>query len=448
MHHKKRKLTIVPIALCCVMAMSFTSCMINSTLTDVPLIEEKKQVVASAGVSLPMPTLIGTFAYGLTDKFAMQTRVSIDTNSHMSFQQSFGIYNKYSEGNTIELYAGYMRGRGLEDTNFLMNNTVDRGAYNMYFLQYNFGHTNKGGWATSGVSFKGAYVNSRFIRDYDVYNIDSSYFETASGLFFSPTVFTRFGSGPIRFNIQAQLQFLINNDIPGALSCSLFNLGMSLQYHFKQKYDVNAPPTRGKHVDEELWKRPKRQVAVLKYPSNISLTLGMNLTPNKIRNNSMYNTTTETHLQYTPVITASYDYCHKPWYSFGVVGSYQRIKGDVSNIPYKKAFGDGTTKYTDVQFMYTQYYLGLRPLFHVVHMEKVHIYTGFSFGVQYQVAISNGTVPEVPIDSVVTRGIGYALIFQHIPIGMRYYITDQLGVTGEIAIGQPYFIATGLQYRF
>jgi hypothetical protein len=449
MSRNKLKLRIVPIALCCAIAMGFTSCMINSTLTDVPLIEQKNEVVASVGASIPMPMLIGTCAFGLTNKIALQSRIAIDTNANVSLQQSIGIYKKYTDRKKTEFYLGYMYGRGVEDTTLYTYDNVDRGPYHMFFAQYNIGNTNKSGSTTSGISFKGGFVHSQFVRNpLSLYNPDSTELLSGDAVFFSPTVFAQFGKGNIRFNIHAQLQFLLNLDVQYGISTAPFNFGMSLQYHFKPKYYTNLSNAAPNRANEELWKRPKRQVTVLTYPSNISLTTGMNLTPLHIRNAWMYDPKTETHLKYTPVITASYDYCHKPWYSFGVVGSYQRIKGDVSNIPYKKDFGDGSTKYTDVQFMYTQYYLGLRPLFHVVHMEKLHIYTGLSFGIQYQVAISDGTLPEVPIDSVVTRGIGYAIILQTIPIGMRYYITDQLGVTAELAIGQPYFFATGVMYRF
>lgn len=220
--------------------MSFTSCIINSTLTDIPLIEEKNQFVASAGGSMVVPTFILTASYGLTNHVALQSKYAIDS-IHTTLQQSIGYYWKLPERKNIEVYAGYAQGGGIEDSAWTTFANGDFGTYQLYFTQFNFGYTNPRGYATSGFSLKNGLVLANYTHYYSDWDEQVDGYVTkqkqvySHGFFFSPTVYGKFGKKNLKVNVQAQLQFSLDNKIHYGFSSAPFNVGVSIQYTFRYK---------------------------------------------------------------------------------------------------------------------------------------------------------------------------------------------------------------------
>ncbi len=163
-----------------------------------------------------------------------------------------------------------------------------------------------------------------------------------------------------------------------------------------------------------------------------------------------------------PQINISYDYALKTWFSIGGSASYNHIVADLQNVQYNKAenlgsFSLGITRLT----------FGARALFHYANTDRIDVYSGVRLGFGIWTA-NAGASAASSLDGkigIVAKEVGGGGLWrtvlgskirgsfvmpqvQLILFGMRGYITEHIGINGELSVGSPYFASIGINYRF
>ena len=164
----------------------------------------------------------------------------------------------------------------------------------------------------------------------------------------------------------------------------------------------------------------------------------------------------------SPTIQGTWDFAVNDWLSVGLAASYNQATVAFNDITIKKItskpIGNASAKVARTS-------LAARVLFHY-GKGKFDLYSGGRLGVGLWYGKVGATINDALFtDLLSTVGIGNNFItsrlngkklrggfalpqVQVIPFGMRYYITDNLGVNGEVAIGAPYYVNLGASYRF
>ena len=147
----------------------------------------------------------------------------------------------------------------------------------------------------------------------------------------------------------------------------------------------------------------------------------------------------------TPVLGLSYDHSINNWFSLGIAGAYQQFQSKVEGTDTSNENG-ATTETFNLKLKRVN--VAVRPLFHYYNKENLDLYGGLRVGYTQWAASSTATDEALEEDLVDDLpGIG-GFRLQVIPFGMRYYVTENLGFNGELAIGSPHFVSAGVSYRF
>jgi opacity protein-like surface antigen len=163
----------------------------------------------------------------------------------------------------------------------------------------------------------------------------------------------------------------------------------------------------------------------------------------------------------TPTIQGAYDFALADWFSVGLAASYNNTKIDFTNITYKgKVAGDANATVARTS-------LAARALFHYGNKGRWDLYSGVRIGAGIWYAKVGADindelltdligsfdtfVPSFLTDRLSGQNVrtGFVLFqAQIIPLGARYYITDNIGVHAELGVGAPYYATIGANYRF
>ena len=148
-------------------------------------------------------------------------------------------------------------------------------------------------------------------------------------------------------------------------------------------------------------------------------------------------------LKQTPVIIGAYDYFVSPKFSIGAAYSFQSFTFSYANYPYTGA--GGATYYGTFKDVVKRQNFAIRPLFHFGNSDDMDPYFGLRLGyTQWSYSTTN---PDPLYDNSGTTSIGSSVKVQ-VLFGARYWITDFLGFNTEVAIGSPYFLMVGANFRF
>jgi hypothetical protein len=163
-----------------------------------------------------------------------------------------------------------------------------------------------------------------------------------------------------------------------------------------------------------------------------------------------------------PQINIAYDRAIKPWFSIGGSMSYNRIAADLENVKYHRTedLGSFTLDMTRVT-------VGARALFHYGNANRLDMYSGLRLGIGiWAVSASSSLVSDLDNKAgQIAKEIGNSGLWrtfvgdkirgrfalpqaQLILFGIRGYITEHIGINGELSIGSPYFASIGINYRF
>ncbi len=160
-----------------------------------------------------------------------------------------------------------------------------------------------------------------------------------------------------------------------------------------------------------------------------------------------------------PQINVSYDHGINRWFSIGGAVSYNKVSLDLKDVVYNKKENLG-----DVKFNASRLTIGARALFHYGNTGRLDMYSGVRLGVGIWGVNASSNSLDSRLDEVfkevggggIWRSVlgnkvrgGFALPqVQVILFGLRGYITENIGINGELAAGSPYFASIGLNYRF
>lgn len=171
-------------------------------------------------------------------------------------------------------------------------------------------------------------------------------------------------------------------------------------------------------------------------------------------------------LSTTPTFQLSYDYALKSWFSVGAALSYNGLRYSYDDVQYKGQ------NIGNIVLRGNRTTVGGRALFHYGNRNAMDFYSGFRLGVGIWTGrLSLDTNDELANDLLdkidedlkgyvpgfirrrITQNPGastgfVAPQFQFIPIGVRGYITDNIGIGGELAFGSPYYASINVNYRF
>jgi hypothetical protein len=142
----------------------------------------------------------------------------------------------------------------------------------------------------------------------------------------------------------------------------------------------------------------------------------------------------------------TYDYRIFKWFSVGAAFSIQKMGGTFYDFHYKDF--DDVLKYINVNYDVTRLNFAVRPLFHYGNSPKLDMYSGFRMGMLSSSVALNAEVPGLVKQDIFKFGLGRRVCFQMVGFGIKYYITKNIGINTEIAIGAPYFLSGGLNVRF
>lgn len=191
------------------------------------------------------------------------------------------------------------------------------------------------------------------------------------------------------------------------------------------------------------------------------------LTPDQ-KDSIKFSTAKFTHI---PTIGLTWDYGVKKWFSIGLAASYTQAKAAVTNLEVRN--NNGTfDKLGDFSITVPRTTLATRLLFHYGNKGRIDCYSGFRFGVGlWSVKTSSnidranlskaidGLVNEIGtsaseqglenISTTLKTKTSFALFqAQLILFGLRGYVTENIGISSELALGSPYYFSLGANYRF
>jgi hypothetical protein len=174
-----------------------------------------------------------------------------------------------------------------------------------------------------------------------------------------------------------------------------------------------------------------------------------------------------------PTIGIAWDHGVKKWFSIGLAASYNQAKASVKDLEVRNNKGT-FDKLGDFSITVPRTTLAARFLFHYGNKKRFDCYTGFRFGVGiWSVKTSanidkdvlrraiDGLKDQVGADAVenlpsfdkVEKALktGGSFVLpqaQLILFGIRGYVTEHIGINGELAVGSPYVFSLGANYRF
>lgn len=141
-----------------------------------------------------------------------------------------------------------------------------------------------------------------------------------------------------------------------------------------------------------------------------------------------------------PAVQLNYDFGAAKWFSIGPAISYQLM--GVEYIDYEGTGEDFTTKIGRLNF-------AVRPLFHYANNGRLDMYSGFRVGVTKWSLNTDSSSPDYdPYEDVTFSRNGFLPSFQLVLWGFRGYVTPNIGLNMELALGSPHLFSGGLNYRF
>jgi hypothetical protein len=159
-----------------------------------------------------------------------------------------------------------------------------------------------------------------------------------------------------------------------------------------------------------------------------------------------------------PQIQVAYDYSITKWFSVGAAVSFNKVNTTLNNVTYQR-----TQNLGNLTLGVSRTTIGVRALFHYANANRLDMYSGVRVGAGIWSVGINSSLADDKIDPILRSvggsglwrrvlgrnlGVGWAAVqAQLIAFGLRGYVTEQIGINGELSLGSPYFMSLGLNYR-
>lgn len=152
----------------------------------------------------------------------------------------------------------------------------------------------------------------------------------------------------------------------------------------------------------------------------------------------------------------SYDYAFVKWFSLG--GQLTWNQGKVGAEQLSVTVEDKS--YTGVaELGLRRVNVGIRPMFHYFNNGRFDWYSGAKIGLNYlKIGVNAGTEDLVD-NAILDRLLGNTWLLnrnyrsvrptvQLVALGMRGYVTENIGIGFEAAVGPTYYLSAQVNYRF
>lgn len=148
-----------------------------------------------------------------------------------------------------------------------------------------------------------------------------------------------------------------------------------------------------------------------------------------------------------PAFQVAYDRSLTNWFSVGLGLSFQQMDLSLNDVSYfdeeenqEVNIGTGSLDINRVN-------VGIRALFHYGNKGKMDLYSGIRLGLtSWGLNVSSADANfEQEVEDFSLFGVNPAV--QIIPFALRGYLTENIGLNFEFAVGAPHFFALGLNYR-
>jgi len=138
-----------------------------------------------------------------------------------------------------------------------------------------------------------------------------------------------------------------------------------------------------------------------------------------------------------PNIEIAYDFGLTKWFSLGLMGTYQSLSLEE------------TVNAQVSTYSVSRIYVGGSFLFHYANSGKLDLYSGIRVGYKDWSASADLAAGATDLEIEDINFFGDGIGFQVMLFGIRGYLTDNIGIYGEvIGIGAPHISSIGLNYRF
>lgn len=152
----------------------------------------------------------------------------------------------------------------------------------------------------------------------------------------------------------------------------------------------------------------------------------------------------------TPALQLTYDHGFNNWFSVGLAGSIQSMQFNYDGDFTYDSDGDDEldSTVTGVWDLSTnRYNVALRLLFHYGNDGEMDLYSGVRPGMTGWLSSFSSDVEGVESEDVSDTFNGSRVSFAIIPIGIRGYLNDYIGLNFELNFGSPYLAYGGICFR-
>ena len=158
----------------------------------------------------------------------------------------------------------------------------------------------------------------------------------------------------------------------------------------------------------------------------------------------------------------TYDYGITKWFSLGGAVNFNKIRigadqikfnlNDENSSTFENSFlkdfiDEDVFNVKNPAINIARTTISTRALFHYANSGRIDLYSGFRLGAK----IRRFSIEATDADTNERKDIGgtnAGFNFQFIPFGLRGYITENIGLGFEAAVGAPHYLAFQLNYRF
>ncbi len=141
-----------------------------------------------------------------------------------------------------------------------------------------------------------------------------------------------------------------------------------------------------------------------------------------------------------PGMNGTVDFGITDRFSIGIAHFYQ--SGTAKWTSYQDT--SGVMQTGDWHYRLTRQNTALRMLFHLGDNDDLDTYFGIRLGMSYWSQSTN--VPDA--GSVIDLGVFGNKFWPQAVFGVRYFFIPALGVNAELALGFPYYLSVGINFRF
>lgn len=147
----------------------------------------------------------------------------------------------------------------------------------------------------------------------------------------------------------------------------------------------------------------------------------------------------------SPALHLAYDYFYTTKISLGVAIAYQNIGISYQNYTYEDN-GEQITNDYGTELMRVN--ASVRGLYWYTPDSKVKLYSGLRLGFSNWSVDTNVPDPTYDPDRFINIALGANFAPQLILLGSDIRLGKQWNISGELALGAPYFVAGGIAYRW